>query len=54
MAHPKDDPVVEVAEKVKHTENQNIYQIPCWSYVFKCDQCELKHTKLLEALDTKH
>ena len=27
LAHPKENPVVEVAEKVKHTENQKIYEI---------------------------
>ena len=27
LAHPKEDPVVEVAEKIKHTENQEIYEI---------------------------
>ena len=28
LAHPKKDSVVEVTEKVKHTENQKIYEIP--------------------------
>ena len=28
LANPKEDPVVEVAEKVKQTENQKIYEIP--------------------------
>ena len=28
LAHPREDPVVEVTEKVKHTENQKIYKIP--------------------------
>ena len=27
LAHPKENSVVEVAEKVKHTENQKIYEI---------------------------
>ena len=27
LAHPKEDPVVEVTEKVKHTENQEIIEI---------------------------
>ena len=47
LAHPKKDPVVEVAEKVKNTENQNTYELPFRSYVFKCDQCELKYKKKL-------
>ena len=28
LAHPNKDPVVEVAEKVKHTENQKTYELP--------------------------
>ena len=45
LAHPKEYPVVEEAEKVKHTENQKIYKIPYRSLVFKCHQCELMYNK---------
>ena len=28
LAHPKEDPLVQVPEKVKHTETQEVYEIP--------------------------
>ena len=31
LAHPTEDPVVDVTEKVKHTENQKDYEISYWS-----------------------
>ena len=42
LAHPTEDLVVEVTEKVKHTENQKYCEIPYKSKMFKCHQCELK------------
>ena len=42
-------------EKVKHTEQQEGDEIPNWSLVFKCDQCQSWYAKknFQKLMDTK-
>ena len=48
----KEDPVIEVIEKGKHTEKQGIFKTPNRTLVFICVQCHLEYdTTYLKAYE---